>query len=1440
MASKVHIVHLLIVFSFLFISKLSFPQNEEIQFEHINVEQGLSQNTIYCIFQDSRGFIWFGSQDGLNRYDGYGFTIFKHNPDDPTSLSANVIWCIYEDGFGVLWIGTLGGGINKFDREKEQFIDYRHNPDDSTSLSNNTVLSIYEDNSSELWIGTEGGGLNKLVRGESKKSPPTFVHYKHDPNEPNSLSHNVAYSICEDKSGVLWIGTLGGGLNELISGDNERSHPTFKHYKHDPVNPSSISDNLIYSVYEDNFGELWIGTVNGGLNKLIRSDNKKSPPTFIRYTHDPNNPTSLSNNRVESIYEDNSGILWVGTQRGLSKLSRSDNEESPVNFIHYTHDPNNPTSLSDNRVQSIYEDKSGVLWIGTEGGGLNKFNLKNKQFNYYTNEPDNPASLSNNIVLSIYEDKSGVLWIGTYGGGLNKLIRGDTEESPPTFIQYKHDPNDPTSLGSNIVLSIYEDKSGVLWIGTYDGGLNKLIRSDSEESPSTFIQYKRDRNDPTSLRSTTVFSICEDKSGDLWIGTMGGGLNKLIKGDTEESSPTFIHYKNDPNDPTSFPDDSTNLNDHTVFSIYEDNSGVLWIGTRSGGLNKLVRGDSKESPPTFIHYTYDPNDPTSISANSIYSIYEDNSGELWIGTVGGGLNKFNRQKEQFKRYREIDGLPNNVIYGILEDDYGNLWVSTNKGLSKYNPKTKIFKNYDMKDGLRSNEFDQGAYYKSKSGEMFFGGINGIDFFHPDSIKGNPNIPPIVFTDFQLNNKPVFFGFDTTLNRAILNKSITETNEIELIHNDKVISFEFAALDFHSPAKNKYAYMLEGFEEDWKFTDASRRYVTYTNLDPGEYTFIVKGSNNNGIWNEEGATLKLIILPPWWQTIWAFILYAVIVLTVVYYTWKLQLKRVRIKHEYEMSRFETQKLHEMDQMKSRFFTNVSHEFRTPLTLILGPANDLINKEEDKSKKEELKIIRKSADRLHGLVNQLLDLSKLEADRMKLETCAENIIPLLKGLVLSFASLADRKKITLKFNSVAMELVVYIDRDKIEKIINNIISNSFKYTSEGGKIDVNVSKDEKNLEIKISDTGMGISKERIDKVFDRFYQVDGSHTKEQEGTGIGLALTKELVELHKGEIKVESKEGEGTTLTVLLPLGKEHLKPEEIVEKEIQEETTKTMEETEFIPETEKSKEKADIDVLLDTDLSADKAGKPLLLIVEDNSDVGNYIIGHLEDDYRIQEAIDGEDGFNKSIEQIPDLIVSDVMMPKMDGFELCNKLKTDERTSHIPVILLTAKTTSKDKIEGYETGADDYIMKPFDANELIVRVKNLIEQRKRIKEHFIKEGLFEISVEQIGPTDKNFLKKIVEIINKHISDTSFNIDAFADEVSMSRMQLHRKLVALVGEPPGSLIRRVRLSKAAKLIVDNFGNISEIALEVGFSNPANFAHSFRQQFGVSPSDYGRNIK
>jgi signal transduction histidine kinase/ligand-binding sensor domain-containing protein/DNA-binding response OmpR family regulator len=1366
------------VICFIFFQVLIKSQTEIAQFEHFTLENGLSQYTVYCILQDTQGFLWIGTADGLNRYDGYNFRVFKNNPIDSTSLSANRIFALCEDSSKTLWIGTYGGGLNKYNRETESFTHFHNNPDDLNSLSDDEVLSICEDHSSILWIGTDGGGLNKFFSDKEQ-----FKHFINNPSDPTSLSDDVVQVIYKDHSGVLWIGTKNGGLNKFVEKKEQ-----FVKYKNNPNNNSSLSNNEVRSIYEDRAGNLWIGT-GGGLNRFNADDE-----SFVHYVTNSSDSKSINSNRIFALTEDETGDIWIGTMGGgLNKYLIKHNQ-----FNSYISNPSVLTSLNNDGIFSLFKDNTGVLWIGTYGGGINKLDRRKEQFKLFKNDPQNPQSLSNDHVFSICEDHFGIFWIGT-SSGLNKF---DLKEN--TFTMYKANPNDPHSLSNNEVISICEDKLGQLWIGTYWGGLNLFDRERKK-----FISYKHNPSDPFSLSENKVFTIYEDSFGNLWIGTDGGGLNKFDRGKKQ-----FIYYKHNP-------DDESSISANRIFSICEDKSGVLWVGTDRGGLNKFDKQTQK-----FIHYRNNPNDRSSISSDGVFSIYESKSGELWIGTYGGGLNKFNRSEENFERFTIKDGLPNDVVYGILEDDSGNLWLSTNHGLSKFNPKTRTFKNYDKTDGLQGNEFNQGAYCKSRSGQMLFGGTNGFNLFHPDSIKDNLYPPRIVITDFQLLHKSVSIGFDSLYGRTILQKSIPETEQIELRHDDNVISFEFSALDFWNPQKNKYAYIMQGFDKEWTHTDANRRFVTYTNLDPGEYIFKVKGSNNDGVWNEAGTSLKIIINPPWWTSWWAYVLYGFVVLMMIVIMRQYDLKRQRLKHQLELEHEHTEKLKEIDHMKSRFFANISHEFRTPLTLILGPADKIISETKEDYTGKQAGLIRRNANRLLDLINQLLDLSKLEAGKLKLEASLSNLSSFLEGIAEAFETLAEKKDITLQIQIEKQFIEAYFDKDKFQKVITNILSNAFKFTMEGGKIELKLYESDHNSAIiTVRDTGVGINAKDLPKIFDRFYQSDSSSTREREGTGIGLALTKELVELHKGKISIDSWEGEWTEVTIELPLGKNHFREDELVRSEEKEIAEKEILAFDYLP-----------DIVDDQDVEKVNSEKNLVLVVEDNRDVREFIKDSIGEEFSVFEAVNGEQGVRLAEKYIPDLIVSDIMMPKMDGYEMTRTIKQDEKTSHIPVILLTAKSDKDSKLEGLDLGADDYLTKPFDTKELQARIKNLIETRKLLQQKFSTGTFIEQTKDKpkLSLLDERFIEKIMAVINEHLSEEEFSIEEIADEVGMSRAQIYRKLKAITGKSPSLFLRTVRLTKSKKLIQSKEFSISEISYKVGFSSPAYFSRCFKDEFGYSPSE------
>jgi len=1431
MASK-----LKLLFYFLSLPFILFAQTQDIKFEHISVEQGLSHGRVHSILQDHRGFMWFGTDDGLNKYDGYKFTIYRHDPDDSLSLKSNWIKSLYEDKSGVLWIATMGSGLFKFDHEKEEFIHY--NPSGLTCITIEQIAEFRYGENDVLWVG----GYNGLFKIDLATQKCT--HYPHTDQE---TPYKWVMSMVVDSSGKVWIGSRDGGLHKF-NPETEQ----YIHYRHDPQNPSSLSNNIIHSLYMDKSGTLWIGTNGGGLNMFDR-DRKQ----FIRYKHDPGNPKSMSSNHLWPIFEDRSGILWVGTvDVGLNRFNRKTEQ-----FTRYQHDPGKLNSLSDNTVTSIYEDKSDVLWIGTYGG-LNKFDPAKTPFSEYTKRPGNSNSLCDNNISSVCESNYGgkrVLWIGTKCG-LNKL-----ERRTGKFTTYQHDPNNSKSLPSNLILSLFEDRSGILWIGTYADGLIKFDREKEQ-----FTQYLHDSDDPGSINCNKIRCIFEDKYGVLWIGTSTGGLNKLNR---ETGQFTQLGFKK------------------STRQVYEDKSGVLWVASWPG-FGKLDRESGE-----LITYWRNREASNYPELNRTNSIHESSYGAddvLWIGTYSG-LNKFDRKSEKFINYTVKDGLPNNVINGILEDNHCNLWLSTNNGLSRFNPKTEIFRNYDINDGLLSNQFYPGAYFKNKDGEMFFGSAKGLIAFYPDRLRDNSHIPEVVITDFQIFNEPVTVKKEDGVdNNDIysLPKHISILTEIELSYKENVFSFEFAALDYHSPQKNRYAYMMEGVDPDWVFTDASRRFISYTQLDPGEYFFKVKGSNNDGLWNEESTSIKIIITPPWWKTTGAYASYVLLFALTLYALRTYDLKRQRLKHDLELEHLHAEKLEEVDLLKSRFFANISHEFRTPLTLIKGPVNQMLGGKFIGNVKEQYRMILRNSDRLLRLINQLLDLSKLESGRMNLQVVKTDLIIFIKGLVLSFSSLAECKKITLNFKAPDKSLYGYIDLDKIEKIITNLLSNAFKFTPEGGKIVVRLGRGEafpgkflnnpepfdQNaspqqfpvpnfdfVEIQITNTGPGIPQEQLDNIFDRFYQADTTYKKDGEGTGIGLALTKELVELHRGTIDVECRgmachahidmhTDANTIFTIHLPISREHFKPEEIVEEMETEnrrpETGKQMLQDNIsyidtryqIPDTDEKFESScrpSASGLQSPDSAKSSPASgllfPLLLIVEDNPDVTSYIRSFLDQNYRIITAINGKEGWQKAVAKYPDLIISDVMMPEMDGFELCKKIKTDQRTSHIPVILLTAKADLNSKIEGLEFGADDYISKPFEADELKVRSKNLIEQRNRLREKFTR--MIEIKPGEVTASsmDEQFLERLITVSEKHLSESGYSTENLAREVGVSRSQLNRKLRALTDLSTHGFILNMRLKRAAQLLKMKAGSVSEVAYTVGFNSPANFSKAFKNQYGKSPRDF-----
>lgn len=1316
-----------------------------LNFDFYSQEHGLSNNQIHCILQDKKGWMWFATSQGVCRFDGYRFTVFKNDPEDSTSLKGNLVRAIFEDHKGQLWVGTENGGLNKFNREKENFQQLFYNKD-QPKLRDASVTSIHEDAAGNLWIGTE----TQLFRIENENKITEI--------KPSNLPKFSEYFrvLRSDPSGQIWIGTNNGLF---------LYHPKTNLAEKINFQQSSSANEEIWEITIDADATVWVGTYANGMFTVN--------PSSLEVRHlviDPNNERS---NTVRAISKDRNGRYWIGTRGGLYVYDKLKGVTAS-----YYHDEREPKSLVNNSVLCITHDAKGDVWIGTRSG-INFLIEERQNIHGFKSMPGDDRYLNSNEVFAFWIDPKGDIWVGTESGGINILNR-----KTGRFRYLLPQSGNPNSLSLNCIKALLDDGKNNLWIGTYLGGLDVL-----NIKTGTFKHYKNNPADPNSLSDNRVWSLLRDSNNDIWIGT-GVGLDKF-----DQQTGNFIHYKN-------------LVNGQQVNWLSEDSDHCIWVGA-----DELVIYNSKDQ------------NITRVKESTRY-LLEDSKKRYWLATLNRGIALYSKEKGAIRYFTEKNGLANNQTLAILEDKEHFLWISTTNGLSKFDPEKDRFHNFSLQNGFQNNQFNYGAAYRAPNGELLFGGIAGFNIFDPLKIKSGDYFAPIVLTDLKIFNKSVRIG---NQKNDILTKSISETNQIKLKYDQNSVTFDFTSFDYANSLGIQYSYYLEGFDNDWNEPSLSRS-ATYTNLDPGDYTFRVKTISIDRQESNPGPELKIVVLPPFWETWWFRIMAFLTILGLSYLLIIFLLNKEKLKNDLVFERVKAKKLHELDMMKLRFYTNISHEIRTPLTLILGPLEKMRTNTIPPSEiKGHVEVMHRNATQLHQLINQLLDFRKLETGNLKLVLLRGDLVSYISGIVSSFTKYAEEKEIELKFNSLKKEIITSFDADKVSKIMNNLLSNAFKFTGKGGKVAVNLSlvfdsddnelsrdsADKRIIEITVKDSGIGISESNMEKIFTRFFQVDEGGS--QTGTGIGLALTKELVKLHNGKIFVNSKEGKGSKFTVQLPY------------------ELPLSETSELVPSSEKE-EKGSVAGNLDGHSGEQiLAGQKIMLLVDDNADVRYFVKSHFSSTYHILEAANGMEGWDIALKTIPDIIISDVLMPEMDGYEFCQKIRKDERTSHIPILLLTALGSREHEIEGLSHGADDYITKPFDLGILQTKVENILSVRQSLKQKYMGEMLLQPRNILLNSPDERFLQKAIGVVENNIADPDLDIERFASEIGVSRMQLYRKLNALTEMTVKEFVRNIRLKRAAQLLIQKKMNVSEVAYAVGFKDLSHFRKCFRQEFGMSSSEY-----
>ncbi|AWW31179.1 hypothetical protein DN752_14170 [Echinicola strongylocentroti] len=1175
----------------------------------------------------------------------------------------------------------------------------------------------------------------------------------------NGLPQNSVYSIAKDKYGFMWFGTWGGavrydGYNVQVFRANEKDS-------------TALSDNRISGIITDSLENIWVEVEPRG--ELFKYDYKTATFQKPKEEQVPNYLRDMLIKRYgyQTKHASNERFEWKTSTNGLVQINKTTKDT-----LIYQAEIRDPMSLSDNLVKDVYLDYSGHLWVGTQSGGVDHADLYDKTFkNYYKGRRG--EGLINNVVRAISVDQSNNLWVGSENQGIT-ILSPDPEAPRYSYVDSDH-------LTDLRIRAIFCDSKGIVWIGTKTG----LFYFDPKKK--TFTQCTTDMCHPS------IFAITEDQNGTIWVGTFYG----LAKYDPTNDQFQCLYS-------------SDGLAGNQIMDLMMDHKDRLWVATEDGGVSCIENPSDGLPDLNITNYTHGSAQHNRLLSNRIYSLTEDHHGNIWAGS-DAGLNCIQPSDKAVQHYTTVNGLTDNLIMAVAFDGENSIWISHTKGLSRLDLVTEKVQHFNRKDGLQGNEFKQSAVFKSPTdNKLYFGGSNGLTSFLPSKIKTNPNPPKMVLTRLSIMHQELNIGTKIR-DRTILNSSLLTTDEITLTWWDKSFQLEFAAIHFTNPLSNKYQYKLEGYDEEWITTDASRRIASYANLPAGQYTFKVLGTNSDGVWSESPATLSIVMLPPWWLSWWAICLYLLAVACLIWLVYR-----------YLHSKIQLRKKEAIHQSKLQFFTEISHEFRTPLTLIIDPLERLIHEKPKRQLAEYYyHLMRNNAQQLLMLINQLLDFRKLEGGKLQLNLQQNDIIAFVKKTVASFKHLAEKQGISLSMETSLASHTLSFDQDKITMVLNNLLSNALKFTPNQGKVHVTIRRKkhpEKGLLIEVKDTGPGIPKSEQEKIFEIFYQVKNGKAK-SAGSGIGLALTKELVALHGGEISLESSLRKGTTISFFLPDAPSA--PKNIPTTPIPAAPSPFPIATEQNPPTPHQ--------------PSPKQNAPLLLVVDDNEEIRNYIKKHFGDHYAVSTAANGKEGMSKAFDEIPDLVISDVMMPDMDGLQLCQQLKADMRTSHIPIILLTARQSNTAKTEGYGTGADSYVTKPFSTQVLMARVKNLLDQRKHLQAKFTAGTAKDFAASTSNPVDQTFLENARQYIEANLESENLDVDSLARKLGMSRPQFYRKIKGLTDKSAAEFITSFRMEKASSHLLSGEFNISETAYKVGYNLPNNFSRAFIKHFGLSPSQY-----